>query len=1736
MDMGAGLGDSHSAVLQIDGGLVRFKAGAGSVAQEHSGLTYRAREALRELRELRQGTDAVWWELGLGLGESFLDGPVGVALAAELGRAAQTEVPLRLALDIAEPALVNVPWEAMVLPERCDRSRRQIPLAHDSAVQVFRLVEQESATGTAVRATPGVVGRTAGGVAGGPARLPRDAGSNGAPLEVLVAIAFPERSGLDRLDYERELVLVQRAMRPAIETGMVSLRLLTWGTADSIGAALRERPADILHISCHAAPGVLALETVDGEEDFVDAGTLVSRVFPQDRPVPMVVLAGCSSALGTVDDVQGPLPGLAHALVARGVDAVVAMTADISDDCAVEFTAGLYATLAQDPTLAPLDVVTQTRAALAPLPPREPGMTEPQQEPARERGREQADRNGREARTTLIPALFLNSAGVGLRNVQAGSASVPGAASEPGLGSGVGFGAGLRASSRSEVLGGWNEGSGFVGRRTELRGLLRILRSDLPRVILFGMTGIGKSALAAELITLLDPGAWVVVPLDAGAAADSVVSTLLGVLNRVGALGNPMLESWLSDPDTPWIRRLDLVSENVLPHTRVLLMVDGVSCSGDPATGAYAAEPAELGWFLDAWSRLGPNAGLLVTCRHPISFETRGRKLVQHCLLGPLSASDTQTFLYQHAPQRSALFAKLPDAGLLGGHPAALGLVANAVRNAQDPTALSPEVIHHALNETAPALDEVFELFAGLDAGHPVRQLLVGASVYRGPVRREALEQQLALTDQAATNPERTTRLTVALENVLREAQTEDVSELWWEDGEPLQFSETLLADLEDAQRPVVDPSFPEVLRSALGTGLIFGSYDNRSGVENQNGADDGNEANREPFKVHPWVAAQISALADQAEVDAARRRAASYWRRRLNMDLARGHLPSLSEDAERLLEQFDALGDMAAAKEPLLRSVSLAYLRGTGGYEQLRERCELGLAHLPLEPKETVVLLLLHSVACYAMGDEATGACSSERAVEAARSLPMNSPTRVQTVIMHTRNLLRLPQRAGEVATLIDEAAEGARACGYDLLDGAVDHLRAMLAVRRQQFDECDQFARAALHTVAGVAPIWYTRAVQWEDVVDLSEALRLGELAGAASDQAILAEGLGIAADTAELGCLGLCAAIALERGRLDEAAAFMDRARQVADRTPLPGQLPPIYALDSTIALLQGDISRAGELCRAGVTSARAFDDRVSETRCLNLLGQIAMHGGQANTALREFGAAYACGIGTVADDQARVSAVFCAFVYTTMEDPRARDWLDKVGDTLPTDPGANSLAQYMIGQTALVEGDFATATRHAQDMLRVIEEGDYPQISCMGKLLLAQCAAGRDDWDAAGELFSEAIDASEVCDQPLLRFDVLLSGIEMVLTIDEPVSVGDLDALDEMAQEAEAIAQGADAPGLIARVLQARQLIRGRRRGPLGSGFAGPLLRASRDVGDAEAVENAIVAQFHEALNAERFEEASEHLAWLKSVVEAGNEGKRLLLGLMEASLDLEQGRLTEAEERMLQVYAAADAGGPDIAELAAMAAGLLAAMAAETSDLHKAECWQATALRHLITGTAEWYQELDGLKDMAEERAAADPAAWWQNLEAIADDAVARHPALPDLAAAVHQILAKIADDHGPAAQRERWLRQALSLWPTDVPEHSDYGPRATRHALARLLARDEETLDEATSLLIYNLCRSEEDGSGYHDPFDELLLGVLRQYWGEPVFAAKLATQADAEQQARILAATSDWGSASDQM
>src|SRR5262249_33509378 len=156
---------------------------------------------------------------------------------------------------------------------------------------------------------------------------------------VLVAIGSPEmgKGRGELLDMEAELALILDAVEAARESRRAHVRILNRGTVAAIHQALAEQRFHVLHVSCHAPPGALVLEDDEGGVDEVDAGRFMDEVLPAGRGVPLVVLAGCATALsepGGGEDGKGEapaLPGLGRGLRERGVPAVLAMNGSVSD-------------------------------------------------------------------------------------------------------------------------------------------------------------------------------------------------------------------------------------------------------------------------------------------------------------------------------------------------------------------------------------------------------------------------------------------------------------------------------------------------------------------------------------------------------------------------------------------------------------------------------------------------------------------------------------------------------------------------------------------------------------------------------------------------------------------------------------------------------------------------------------------------------------------------------------------------------------------------------------------------------------------------------------------------------------------------------------------------------------------------------------------------------------------------------------------------------------------------------------------------------------------------------------------------------------------------------------------------------------------------------------------------------------------------------------------------------------
>jgi CHAT domain-containing protein len=164
----------------------------------------------------------------------------------------------------------------------------------------------------------------------------------------------------------------------------------------AIHEALTERRYHVLHISCHAAPGALILETADGAEDRVTAKRLCDESIPAGRTTPLIVLAGCSTGQDGKTPDGGDadkLPGLARTLVQRGVPAVIDMQAPVGDHYATDLMAEVYAALANWQKPHPLAALGHARRVIerkrrddaSPSHPRRNGRTQPSSAPRRPR-------------------------------------------------------------------------------------------------------------------------------------------------------------------------------------------------------------------------------------------------------------------------------------------------------------------------------------------------------------------------------------------------------------------------------------------------------------------------------------------------------------------------------------------------------------------------------------------------------------------------------------------------------------------------------------------------------------------------------------------------------------------------------------------------------------------------------------------------------------------------------------------------------------------------------------------------------------------------------------------------------------------------------------------------------------------------------------------------------------------------------------------------------------------------------------------------------------------------------------------------------------------------------------------------------------------------------------------------------------------------------------------------------
>jgi tetratricopeptide (TPR) repeat protein len=295
------------------------------------------------------------------------------------------------------------------------------------------------------------------------------------PLKVLAAVAAPDETKTPNvpLDVEAEMAAVLDAV-----TGdpHVQVRVLEVASLAAIRQALVQDAYHVLHLSAHGSADVVELEDEDGAPVPVVPQALMEALRHAGRQVPLIVLSSCSGG-------SAGSQAMAAALVARGADRVVAMLAPVTDTYATTLARHFYAELSAHPEL-PVGLALARARYLA----------------EEDRPQEDGDR-------PPVPeygvATLLAAGGDGpLINPAVPQVALTVMTTPPG-------GKGVRELPMGAL----------IGRRPQLRAAMGVLRRTPEAVrrsgvaggvVLTGVGGIGKTALAGRVVSRLRDEGWLV--------------------------------------------------------------------------------------------------------------------------------------------------------------------------------------------------------------------------------------------------------------------------------------------------------------------------------------------------------------------------------------------------------------------------------------------------------------------------------------------------------------------------------------------------------------------------------------------------------------------------------------------------------------------------------------------------------------------------------------------------------------------------------------------------------------------------------------------------------------------------------------------------------------------------------------------------------------------------------------------------------------------------------------------------------------------------------------------------------------------------------------------------------------------------------------------------------------------------------------------------------------------------
>jgi tetratricopeptide (TPR) repeat protein len=489
------------------------------------------------------------------------------------------------------------------------------------------------------------------------------------PLRILVAVGAPDEGETRNavLDIEAELQTILDAVDTARRYGNTEVRILEVGHPRQIHAALEEQSFHILHLSGHGAAGVMEMETEDGEAEIVTPKDLADAIHAAGRPLPLVFLASCLSGVA-----ESETASFAQGLLEQDVPLVLAMQSTVSDRYATQLAGSFYGHLSE------MELPLASHAlALARQ------EVEQERRKALEQGRQDLDLIPEYATPSLFSVgeekILLDRR---LPQIELRSRTAPVAAGSVPL---------LRIGD-------------LVGRRSELRTILRILRDD-PRTIkavgrkagvaICGIGGIGKSAVAGRAISRLAEEGWRSVAVEGRWTFNELTSQIGTALfsdldPEIATVAGVLVQTALPDEV-----RLPLLGQLLAAHP-ILLVLDNFE--DNLTLGASAFKDASTQAILETLYRAANRGKLLLTSRYPLPSS---EPWLERLDLGPLSSAQTRKLLYRLSELKnrpSEALAKVLR--MIGGHPRMLEYLDAILRGGQGRLAIVEEKLRknvHAL-------------------------------------------------------------------------------------------------------------------------------------------------------------------------------------------------------------------------------------------------------------------------------------------------------------------------------------------------------------------------------------------------------------------------------------------------------------------------------------------------------------------------------------------------------------------------------------------------------------------------------------------------------------------------------------------------------------------------------------------------------------------------------------------------------------------------------------------------------------------------------------------------------------------------------------------------------------------------------------------------------------------------------------------------------------------------------